>query len=119
MFGRSHLARNFYGKNKAFRFRHVIEPFLTYRLVKGIDNFEKIIRFDYVDTATNTNEIEYGVTNRFYTRRYGEAVTDEARKALAERSAGEPNALSIQPYEIFSLTVRGKYFFDKTFGGVA
>jgi LPS-assembly protein len=25
--------------------------------------------------------------------------------------------LSIQPYEIFTLTVRGKYFFDKTFGG--
>lgn len=110
------LARNFYGKNKAFRFRHVIEPFLTYRFVGGIDNFEKIIRFDYVDTATNTNEIEYGVTNRFYTRKYGEAVTDQARKALAERSAGERNALSIQPYEIFSLTVRGKYFFDKTFG---
>lgn len=111
------LARNFYGKNKAFRFRHVIEPFLTYRLVKGIDNFERIIRFDYIDTSTNTNEIEYGVTNRFYTRRYGEAVTDDARKALAVKSVGEPNALSIQPYEIFTLTVRGKYFFDKTFGG--
>ena len=111
------LARNFYGKNNAFKFRHVIEPFLTYRFVKGFDNFNKIIRFDYVDTATNTNEIEYGVTNRFYTRKYGEAVTDEARRALAEKSAGEPNALSVQPYEIFSLTVRGKYFFDKTFGG--
>ncbi|MBK6751920.1 MAG: LPS-assembly protein LptD [Acidobacteria bacterium] len=111
------LARNFYGKNKAFRFRHVIEPFLTYRYVKGIDNFNKIIRFDYIDTATDTNEIEYGVTNRFYTRKYGEAVTDDARKALAEKSVGEPNALSVQPYEIFSLTIRGKYFFDKTFGG--
>ncbi len=111
------LARNFYGKNKAFRFRHVIEPFLTYRYVKGIDNFNKIIRFDFIDTATDTNEIEYGVTNRFYTRKYGEAVTDDARKALAEKSVGEPNALSVQPYEIFSLTVRGKYFFDKTFGG--
>jgi len=116
------LAKNYYGKNNAFKFRHVIEPFLTYRFVNGIDNFNRIIRFDYVDTATNTNEIEYGVTNRIYTRRYGEAVTDEARKALAEKSADETStggssALSIQPYEIFSLTVRGKYFFDKTFGG--
>ncbi len=116
------LARNFYGKNNAFKFRHVIEPFLTYRFVKGIDNFNRIIRFDYVDTATNTNEVEFGVTNRIYSRRYGQAVTDEARKALAEKSAdstvsAETNALSIQPYEIFSLTVRGKYFFDKTFGG--
>lgn len=111
------LAKNYYGKKNAFRFRHVIEPFLTYRFVKGVDNFEKIIRFDHIDTTTNTNEIEYGVTNRIYTRRYGEAVTDDARAALAEKSADEQSSLSIQPYEIFSLTVRGKYFFDKTFGG--
>jgi LPS-assembly protein len=153
------LAKNFYGKNKEFRFRHVIEPFATYRFVKGIDNFKRIIRFDYVDTATNTNEIEFGFTNRFYTRRYGQAVTSEAQRGLLQRSSvgfngsdanGSPpyeggvaaatadgvvlspdsqnstnsknstnpsDSLSVQPYEIFSLTVRGKYFFDKTFGG--
>src|SRR5690606_28315334 len=31
------LARNFYGKEDRFRFRHVIEPFLTYRYIKGVD----------------------------------------------------------------------------------
>ncbi|MEP7214097.1 MAG: LPS assembly protein LptD [Acidobacteriota bacterium] len=128
------LARNFYGKDKTFKFRHVIEPFATYRYVKGVDNFNKIIRFDYIDTITDTNEIEFGVTNRIYTRRYSEAVTEEAQKRLSERSRVEsrvPDAvppahglglathdpLSVQPYEIFTLTVRGKYFFDKTFGG--
>ena len=151
------LAKNFYGKDDKFKFRHVIEPFLTYRYVNGVDNFNKIIRFDYLDTITNTNEIEYGVTNRIFTRRYSEAVTNEAQKLLRERSASQsasraaggdltarpatggdlsvPSAaaggltsdatgssnpqsdLSIQPYEIFTLTVRGKYFFDKTFGG--
>src|ERR1043166_1924577 len=138
------LAKNFYGKNNEFRFRHVIEPFVAYRLVKGVDNFNKIIRFDYVDTATNTNEIEFGITNRFYTRKYGQAVTSEAQKRLQNRSSkssppyeggvaaasadgvvlsgsdsstAKKDSLSIQPYEIFSLTVRGKYFFDKTFGG--
>ena len=131
---------------------------MTYRLVRGIDNFNKIIRFDYVDTATNTNEIEFGVTNRFYTRKYGEAVTSESQKRLAGirrrttstpyeetpksplrpedawRSSSvrtapdgvaiaesvDPNAkngtLSIQPYEVFTVTVRGKYFFDEMFG---
>jgi LPS-assembly protein len=111
------LARNFYGKNNAFRFRHVIEPFATYRFIKGVNNFNKIIRFDYMDTVTDTNEIEYGITNRIYTRRYPEAVSEEAQNLLNENPARAKDSLSIQPYEIFSLTVRGKYFFDKDFGG--
>ena len=136
------LAKNFYGENDKFRFRHVIEPFLTYRYIKGVDNFNRIIRFDYLDTITDTNEIEYGITNRIYTRRYAEAVTKEAREKLSRESGAisreqgvlsreqenrrtpapdsrlqTHDSLSIQPYEIFSLTVRGKYFFDPTFGG--
>ncbi len=110
------LAKNYYGKNDKFRFRHVIEPYLTYRLVRGVDNFNRIIRFDHVDTITNTNEIEYGIINRFYTRRYGEAVTSEAQKLLQEKG-DTANAASVQPYEVFSLSIRGKYFIDKTFGG--
>ncbi|HEX6126399.1 MAG TPA: LPS assembly protein LptD [Pyrinomonadaceae bacterium] len=111
------LARNFYGKNDAFRFRHVIEPFVTYRFIKGIDNFHKIVRIDELDTITDTNEIEFGVTNRIYTRRYSEAVSEEAQALLREKDPDQAEPLSVQPYEIFNLTVRGKYFFDKTFGG--
>ncbi|MBV9240866.1 MAG: hypothetical protein JO314_02560, partial [Acidobacteria bacterium] len=118
------LAKNFYGKDDRFKFRHVIEPYLTYRYVKGIDNFNRIIRFDEVDTMTDTNEIEFGLINRIYTRRYTEAVTKEAKERLrkqasggSDQGSGHSGSKSIQPYEIFSLTVRGKYFFDKTFGG--
>jgi LPS-assembly protein len=111
------LAKNFYGKNRAFRFRHTIEPYLTYRYISGVTNFNEIIRFDFIDTVTDTNEIEYGLTNRFYTRRYPEAVTEEAQKQLQENPDANKNPLSIQPYEIFSLTVRGKYYFDPYFGG--
>lgn len=111
------LAKNFYDKDNKFKFRHVIEPFITYRFVKGVDNFNKIIRFDHMDTITDTNEVEFGITNRIYTRRYPEAVTDEAQRLLQQKPAGEKTSLSVQPYEIFSLTVRGKYFFDETFGG--
>ncbi|MEP6703242.1 MAG: LPS assembly protein LptD, partial [Acidobacteriota bacterium] len=111
------LAKNYYGKNDAFRFRHVIEPFVTYRFVKGVNDFQKIIRIDELDTIADTNEIEFGLTNRIYTRRYSEAVTDEAQKLLRETDAADKKPLSVQPYEIFNLTVRGKYFFDKTFGG--
>ncbi|MBS1792513.1 MAG: LPS-assembly protein LptD [Acidobacteria bacterium] len=111
------LARNFYGKNNAFRFRHVIEPYVTYRFINGVRNFNKIIRFDYADTETDTNEVEFGLINRFYTRRYTEAITEEAQKKLREDAAASRNPLAVQPYEIFTLTIRGKYFFDKTFGG--
>ena len=120
------LAKNYYGETDAFRFRHTIEPYLTYRLIKGVDNFNRIIRFDYTDTITDTNEIEYGVINRIFTRRYAEAVTEQAQKLLREKANGGGNGngketdgknpLSVQPYEIFTLTVRQKYFFDETFG---
>ena len=86
-------------------------------MIKGIDNFDKIIRFDFSDTETDTNEIEYGVTNRFYTRKYTEAVTNEAQRIISNKPADEKEPLSIQPYEIFTLTVRGKYFIDPYFGG--
>lgn len=110
------LARNFYGKDDGFKFRHVIEPFVTYRFIKGVNNFNRIIRFDALDTLTDTNEIEFGVTNRVYTRRFAEAVTEDAQKLLQGGSLTDDKPLTIQPYEIFSLTIRGKYFFDPTFG---
>jgi LPS-assembly protein len=111
------LAKNYYGDKNRFRFRHTIEPYITYRYVAGVNNFQQLIRFDYEDTFTDTNEIEYGVTNRIFTRRYTEAVTPEAQKKLNSESPEERKAASIQPYEIFTLTVRQKYFFDPTFGG--
>ncbi len=116
------LAKNYYGKNDSFKFRHVIEPYATYRYVKGIDNFRNIIRFDHTDTVTDTNEVEFGIINRIYTRRFAEAVTSEAQTKLADESRDEPDSaktseLTVQPYEVFNLTVRGKYFLDRTFGG--
>jgi LPS-assembly protein len=111
------LARNFYGKNGSFRFRHVIEPYATYRYITGVNNFDRIIRFDDLETITDTNEVEFGISNRIYTRRYAEAVTDEAQKLLKATPPDKRDPLSAQPYELFTITVRGKYFFDKTFGG--
>jgi LPS-assembly protein len=68
------LARNFRRGDGSFWFRHVIEPYLTYRKISGISNFDKLIRFDEVDAVANTNEIEYGATNRFFLRRSTESV---------------------------------------------
>ena len=70
------------------RWKHVIEPSIDYRYLTGADRFRKTILVDDVDLVTNTNEVEYGITNRFFTKR-----------------------------EIFSWRLSQKYFFDPTFGG--
>ncbi len=51
--------------------RHTIEPEFQYRNVRGIGNFLNILRFDDVDLASNTNELEYGVTQHLYFRPSG------------------------------------------------
>jgi LPS-assembly protein len=107
------LARNFRRSDGSIWFRHVIEPYLIYRRVAGIDNFNQIIRFDYVDAIADTNEIEYGLSNRFYTRRSTETVGKKAGRVAREKQT----ALSTQPYEALTITIRGKYFFDPYFGG--
>ena len=107
------LARNFHRGDGSVRFRHVIEPYITYRRIAGIDDFHRIIRFDYVDAIANTNEIEFGLTNRFFTRRSTENVGPTAARLAREKK----DSLATQPYEALTITVRGKYFFDRFFGG--
>jgi len=106
------LARNFHRGDGSVWFRHVIEPYLIYRRVAGIDNFNQIIRFDYIDAIADTNEVEYGMANRFFVKRSTESVGKKAA-----RTAREKKSLATQPYELLSITIRGKYFFDPYFGG--
>ncbi|HEU4711830.1 MAG TPA: LPS assembly protein LptD [Pyrinomonadaceae bacterium] len=108
------FAKDFHRGNGSFYFRHVIEPYITYRRLAGINNFDRIIRFDYLDAVANTNEIEFGIANRFFTRRSTENVSDAAVEV--SRRENRP-LLSSQPYEALTITLRGKYFFDPFFGG--
>lgn len=108
------LAKDFHGRGGVFFFRHLIEPYITYRRIAGINNFDRIIRFDYTDAIANTNEIEFGITNRFFTRRSTENVSSAAAKATR---TGQRVPTSTQPYEALTITVRGKLFFDRFFGG--
>lgn len=48
--------------------RHTIEPEITYRDVKGVNNFLSILRFDDVDLASDTNELDYSLTQRIFFR---------------------------------------------------
>ncbi|HEX4311364.1 MAG TPA: LPS assembly protein LptD [Acidobacteriaceae bacterium] len=48
--------------------RHTVEPELQYRYVTGINNFRQILRFDDKDVVSNTNELEYRLTQRLFLR---------------------------------------------------
>jgi LPS-assembly protein len=86
------------------RFKHVIEPDITYRLVKARNPEElaAVVRYDDLDILCQTNEIEYSVTNVIL-----------ARKDAPAGTADQPQA-----QELISWRVAQKYYFDRTFGGV-
>ena len=107
------FAKDFHRGDRFF-FRHVIEPYLVYRKISGINDFDRIIRFDYIDAIADTNEFEFGIANRFFTRRSTENVSNESVRQTEGENAP---LLSSQPYEALTITLRGKYFFDPFFGG--
>ncbi len=107
------FAKDFRRGDGSFFFRHVIEPYMVYRKISGINNFDRLIRFDYTDAIADTNEIEFGIANRFFTRRSTENVSD----VPVNENGRERPQLSSQPYEALTITLRGKYFFDPFFGG--
>src|SRR5215212_4311554 len=73
------LARNFHHRDGSFSFRHVIEPYVTYRKIGGVSDFQRVIRFDELDAIADTNELEYGITNRFFLRRSAESIGARSR----------------------------------------
>jgi len=88
------LERYFNRPKSKRKYKHTIEPEVTYRYVTGINDFERFIRFDSDATLSNTNEVEYGFTQRLYVKNGDD-----------------------QPLEFLSWNVVQKHYFDPTFGG--
>ena len=102
------LERDFMLRNRTLR--HVIEPELFYRFVGGIGSRARNVPLlDPTDIATDTNEIGYAITQRFYTR---------AGKpgACSNADAGEAKCAP-QPREWASWLITQKYFLNPTFSG--
>ena len=118
--------------------RHTIEPSIQYRITTGINNFGSILRFDDVDVASNTHEVQYGLTQRLFRRRSGNqpcrtAADFEAGLNPEGTGADAPADPDLPPAtptsrkprsdancrneELISWTLTQKYFFDPTFGG--
>ena len=119
--------------------RHTIEPAATYRLVRGVNNFQKILRFDDTDVVSNTNEVQYGVTQRLFVRRkkkddkpcapasditsssgWSGAAAPGMMGATSGATASDAGYLaspqSCGSRELITWRVTQKYFLDQSFG---
>jgi LPS-assembly protein len=103
--------------------RHTIEPEVTYRYIAGVGNFLNVLRFDDRDVVSNTNELEYGVTQRLFLRpgqarpcRDVPSDIDPA-PAVDEVRAPESKTALCGMRERISWRLTQKYFFDERFGG--
>jgi LPS-assembly protein len=77
----------------AEKFKHTVEPFLNISRTSAIDNFNQIIQIDGTDTIVGgVTQYTYGLNNRFYAKRPGEA--------------GRPS----QAREIFDVSVSQTYY---------
>ena len=101
--------------------KHTIEPALTYRYVSGIGNFLNVLRFDDIDVVSNTNEVEYGVTQRLFARpAKGKACSLKDLKVLSDPSTTDEDnveASHCSTSERVQWRLTQKYFFDPSFGG--
>jgi LPS-assembly protein len=76
------------------KWKHTIDPEIEYNYVRGVNQFDRFIRFDEDETLTDTNEFMYSITQRLF-HRGGDGQADE----------------------LVSWKVAQKYYFDPTFNG--
>jgi LPS-assembly protein len=103
--------------------RHTIEPELQYRFVAGVNNFSSIPRFDTTDVESDTNEMEYSVTQRLFFRHlHPKACTS------GDLPAPSNGILTVPPTYTecggdsdawITWKLAAKYFFAPYFGGAA
>ena len=84
------LARTFDGPRwLGEKVKHVIEPRVVFRHAAGIEDFNKLIRFDETELMSNTTEAEFSLTNRLYVKRGGE-VNEVLSWQLSQRRYFDP-----------------------------
>lgn len=115
------LSKVFEGTIAGRKIKHTIEPRLVYRYTNGVENFGSIIRFDFRDILSNTNEVEAGLLQRLFTKRERPGCKQETSGTDSAGSAQAiATAASCAPAgadEFVNWEVKMKYFADPTFGG--
>ncbi|MEO6803660.1 MAG: LPS assembly protein LptD [Granulicella sp.] len=100
--------------------RHTIEPELTYRYVTGVNNFLNILRFDDKDVLSDTNELEYGVTQRLFVKPDKSKACSLNAVSVANTNMTEDDltaSTKCTTSERVQWRLTQKYFFNPSFGG--
>lgn len=110
------LMRDFTGpyltKHFDVALRHTIEPEVNYRYVAGVNKFNHAPRFDPIDIYSDTNEVEYGLTQRLFLKRlHPKPCTDVSKYGPLDKACGEASR------QWLSWFVGQKYFAEPSFGG--
>jgi LPS-assembly protein len=115
------LSKVFDGTIAGRKIKHTIEPRLIYRYTNGVENFGSIIRFDFRDILSNTNEVEFGLLQRLFAKRARPGCNQETpSNASAATTQAISAAASCAPAgadDFVTWEVKMKYFADPTFGG--
>ncbi len=91
--------------------RHVIEPELTYRFVGGIGRQARdVLVVDPTDIATDTNEVGFSLTQRFYLR-------PSQNAPCAPHPEKDQHECASRPREWASWQIAQRYYFNPDFGG--
>lgn len=90
--------------------RHAIEPEVRYRYVKGIDNFDSVLRFDDTDVASDTNEVEYSLTQRLFVR------NRKQHRCKGDEALGPDEMCGGGTVDWLRWQVAQKHFFEPDFG---
>jgi LPS-assembly protein len=119
------------------KWKHVIEPRVVYRYVTGVNDFANVLEFDDRDILSDTNEVEYGVVTRLYTKRTSprKASDCETEPSMTGLAVGAAAPEQIVPWqrndnldnqpclhapavrEVATWELAQKYFLDPNFGG--
>jgi LPS-assembly protein len=91
------LSKTYRKEDGESAWKHTIEPTARYRFLRGVDEFDQVIRFDEIDAVTNTNEVEYNLFNRFFVKRNVDGITTN--------------------HELLSVRIAQKHFLDPDFSG--
>ena len=112
--------------------KHTIEPYFIYRYTNGVDNFSSIIRFDYRDILSDTNEVEYGIIQRLFLKHAHQECNPENKNQEDKnhgQNGGQIPSAEVEPLksadnctpaganEFITWQLKQKYFFDPNFGG--
>lgn len=103
--------------------RHVIEPELYWHYVGGIGaKAQNVLLADTNDIETNTNEVGYSLTQRFYVRPTGAQPCPGSSNDTSDNTADETSADTTtncpgQTREWASWNIAQRYYLNPNFGG--